>query len=57
MKYALPLVVLAGPLAAHTGESAHVHPHDGASWLVTVAVLGVAALAGHLIVSRVRNRK
>ena len=57
MKYALPLVVLAGPLAAHTGESAHVHPHDGASWLVTVAVLGVAALAGHLIVSRLRNRK
>lgn len=57
MKYALPLVALGGPAMAHTGEAAHVHPHDGASWLVTVAVLGVAALAGHLVVSRVRNRK
>ncbi|MBU2962520.1 hypothetical protein KO516_17165 [Citreicella sp. C3M06] len=57
MKYALPLVLFAAPALAHTGEGAHLHPHDGASWLVTVAVLGIAALAGHMVLKRVRSRK
>lgn len=57
MKYAMPFVFLASPALAHTTQGPHLHPHDGASWLVAVAVLGVAALAGHLVVSRIRARK
>ncbi len=57
MKYALPFVLFAGPALAHTTEDAHLHPHDGASWLVTVAVLGATALAGYLVLSRVGTNK
>lgn len=57
MKYAMPFVFLASPALAHTAPGPHLHPHDGASWLVAVAVLGVAALAGYLVLSRVRARK
>ena len=43
MKYLLPLLILAGPAVAHPG--AHVHPHDGAQWLIWVSVLTVAVAA------------
>lgn len=57
MKYALPLVLFAGPALAHSGDGPHLHPHDGASWLVAVAVLGVAAVAAPLTLARLRSRK
>ncbi|MFD1509305.1 hypothetical protein [Lacimonas salitolerans] len=40
MKYVFPLLILASPAAAHPG--AHVHPHDGAHWLLWVSVLTIA---------------
>ncbi|MDU8912031.1 hypothetical protein [Aestuariicoccus sp. MJ-SS9] len=42
----------AGAAAAHPG--AHVHPHEGASWLVVAAALGVIGLAARLAVVRAR---
>ena len=45
MRY-LPLGLLASPAAAHTG--AHLHPHDGGSWLIVVAALAVIAAAAWL---------
>ena len=50
-----PFILLAAPAAAHTG--AHVHPHDGASWLAVVGALAVIALAGGLVAARRRNRR
>ncbi len=57
MKYALTFALFAGPALAHTDGGAHLHPHDGASWLIAVAGLGVAALAARLVLARVRARK
>ncbi len=57
MKYALPLVLFAGPALAHGGDAPHLHPHDGASWLVAVALLGAAALGAPLALARLRGRK
>ena len=37
MKYAVVLMMMAGPAMAH--EGAHLHPHDGGMWLGLVAVL------------------
>lgn len=45
----------ASTAAAHPG--AHVHPHDGAHWLVTAGALAVLAIAGGLAVAKVRSRK
>ena len=49
------VALLASPALAHSG--AHLHPHDGASWLAVVAALGVLALAGGLALARARGRK
>ncbi|MFZ7092903.1 hypothetical protein [Primorskyibacter sp. 2E233] len=48
-------VTAAGPALAHSG--AHLHPHDGASWLTMVAALAVLAVAGGLAVARKRTSK
>ena len=45
--------IAAGPVLAHGG--AHVHPHDGASWLTLAAALAVLALAGGLARARARE--
>ena len=55
MRYVPLFALLAGPAVAHPG--AHVHPHDGASWLTVAASLAVLAVAGGVAVSRVRSRK
>ncbi|MHA7866104.1 MAG: hypothetical protein ACX93U_01270 [Salipiger thiooxidans] len=54
MKLAAPLVLLAGPAMAHSDTAPHVHPHDGALWLGTVALLGVATLGGRMILKRLK---
>ena len=51
----LGFATLATNAAAHPG--AHVHPHDGAHWLVLVSALGLVAIAGGLAAARVRSRK
>lgn len=56
MRYIILPILLAGPAAAHTGDSLHVHPHDGASWLLVASVLGLGALGG-LVLARVRGKK
>ncbi|WP_417724303.1 hypothetical protein [Salipiger sp.] len=49
----LTLAALAAtPALAHSG--AHLHPHDGASWLVIAAALGVVALAARMALVRAR---
>lgn len=48
-------LVLATSAMAHPG--AHVHPHDGAHWLVIVSALGLIAVAGGLAFGKIRNRK
>ncbi|ETX15251.1 hypothetical protein OCH239_18415 [Roseivivax halodurans JCM 10272] len=50
-----PFILLAAPAAAHPG--AHVHPHDGASWLAVVGALAVLVLAGGVVAARRRNRR
>lgn len=57
MKYALPFALVAGPALAHSGDAPHVHPHDGASWLIVVALLGVVAVGAPLALARLRGRK
>ncbi len=47
-------LLAAGPALAHPG--AHLHPHDGASWLAVAGGLAVIALAGGLAVARQRGR-
>ena len=54
-KLALALVAMGGQAAAHPG--AHLHPHDGASWLAVAGALAVLALAGGIAVAQVRRRK
>ena len=49
------LTIVAVPASAHPG--AHVHPHDGSSWLLIVAALGAIAVAARLAVSTARARK
>lgn len=42
MKFLAPLTVFAAtPALAHDGM--HIHPHDGASWMVVAAALSVIA--------------
>lgn len=59
MKNGLASAVLslgwASSAMAHPG--AHVHPHDGAHWLVLVSALGVIAVAGGLAMGKIRRRK
>jgi hypothetical protein len=49
--------VLASATAASAHPGAHVHPHDGAHWLVIVAALAVLTIAGGLAAARARSRK
>ncbi|SHH95204.1 hypothetical protein [Marivita hallyeonensis] len=49
------LLLTATAASAHPG--AHVHPHDGASWLVIVGALAVLAVAGGLAAAKVRSRR
>ena len=49
--------VLAYATAASAHPGAHIHPHDGAHWLVIVTALGVIAVAGALAASHFRSRK
>jgi len=49
--------VLASATAASAHPGAHVHPHEGAHWLVMVAALAVLAAAGGLAAVRARSRK
>ena len=51
----LGLATLATKAAAHPG--AHVHPHDGAHWLLLVSALSFVAIAGGLAAARARSRK
>ena len=50
MKFALPLMVLATPAAAHDG--AHLHPHDSSLWIVGLGLValsaGLAVVKSHL---------
>ena len=39
MKYALPLIFVAGPAFAHAGD--HLHPHDGMKWMLGLALLTI----------------
>ncbi|WP_425099285.1 hypothetical protein [Tropicibacter sp. S64] len=48
-------VLVAGPALAHPGV--HVHPHDGASWMVMAAALAVIAVSGGVALARARGRK
>ena len=48
-------VLLTTQAAAHPG--AHVHPHDGASWLTVVGALAVLALAGGLAAANAKLRR
>ena len=57
MRYAIIPMLLAGPALAHTGETLHVHPHDGASWLAVVAALALIGGAAVLARATVRRRK
>ncbi|SNR52028.1 hypothetical protein [Puniceibacterium sediminis] len=52
---ALLFTAAASPVLAHPG--AHLHPHDGANWLTIVAALGVIAIAGRMVLTRVKGRK
>ena len=54
-KTAFLLTVAGAPVFAHPG--AHVHPHDGLSWLAVVTGLAVMVIAGGLArkVARVRR--
>ncbi|MBV2361702.1 LPXTG cell wall anchor domain-containing protein [Thalassococcus sp. CAU 1522] len=54
-RWALVLAMLAGPVAAHPG--AHVHPHDGASWLAVLGALSVVALAGGVAAVGLRRKR
>ncbi|MDC0737546.1 hypothetical protein N6L24_04600 [Cognatishimia sp. SS12] len=46
MKFALPLVLLASPAAAHTGV--HLHPHGVEPLLIGLALIAVAGVAAKL---------
>ncbi|MFW2542398.1 hypothetical protein ACN2XU_07130 [Primorskyibacter sp. 2E107] len=48
-------MLAAGPALAHPG--AHVHPHDGASWMVVAGALAVLAVAGGVAVARARANR
>jgi hypothetical protein len=47
MKYLLPIILLAGPAAAHPGD--HMHPHDGAQWLLGLSLLTIG-LASYVMI-------
>ena len=49
------IFAMATQAQAHPG--AHLHPHDGAHWLVIVSALGVIAVAGALATAKARSRK
>jgi len=48
----IPLLLLASPAAAHTG--AHLHPHDGGSWLSGVVALCAIAISAALAFRNMR---
>jgi NAD kinase len=56
MNYALPLVLLAGPALALSGDGPLLHPHVGAFCLVAMALLGVAAMRAAPAPARLRSR-
>ena len=43
--------------AAQAHPGAHVHPHDGANWLVMAGALAVLAIAAGLAVAKAKSRK
>lgn len=55
-RLAFPALLLfsAGPALAHSG--AHLHPHDGASWLTVAGGLGMMAVAAGLALNRIRAK-
>lgn len=53
MKYLPILALLASPAVAHQG--AHVHPHDGASWLAVLGSFAVVATAMRLAGAKARK--
>lgn len=54
MKYAIPFLFVAGPALAH--EGAHVHAHGVEAGALALILLGVATLAGP-VVMRARARR
>jgi|GEM_PF-4964991 len=56
MNYALPLVLLAGPALALSGDGPLLHPHVGAFCLVAMTLLGVAAMRAAPAPARLRSR-
>jgi hypothetical protein len=54
MKYALPLILAAGPALAHPG--AHLHPHAVEGWVIGLGLLACGFAAGAMIRARVRRK-
>ena len=51
----LTTAALVSGSAAMAHPGAHLHPHDGASWLTIANALGVMAVAGGLALARSRR--
>ena len=56
MRYAPLSLLMAAPAMAHTGDTLHAHPHDGASWLAVVGLLAASGLGGWAL-ARIRSGK
>ncbi len=53
-KLAVLALIIASPAAAHTGAAVHMHPHDGASWMIVASALGLIAVAGSMVAIKAR---
>ena len=53
-RYILPLMLAAGPVAAHPG--AHLHPHSVEGWVIGLGILACVVVAGAVVRAR-RSRK
>lgn len=54
---ALVAIAMAWSSAATAHPGAHVHPHDGAHWLIVVSALALIVFAGGLALARSRFRR